>query len=54
VIAAFVLVCFGIPSLVLPSILAAVVGVALYLGALALLRPRGLVEAWHYVRALHH
>jgi hypothetical protein len=54
VIGAFVLVAFGLPSLVLPSVLAAVVGVALYLGALALLRPRGLVESWRYVRALHH
>jgi hypothetical protein len=54
VIGAFVLVAFGLPSLVLPSIPAAVVGVALYLGALALLRPRGLVESWRYVRALHH
>jgi O-antigen/teichoic acid export membrane protein len=54
VISAFVLVTFGLPSLVLPSIVAAVVGLALYVGALALLRPRGLVEAWRYVRTLHH
>jgi hypothetical protein len=26
----------------------------LYLGALVVLRPRGLIEAWRYVRALHH
>jgi hypothetical protein len=54
VIGGSVLLAFGVPSLVLPSILAAVVGVALYVGGLALIRPRGLVEAWRYVRALHH
>jgi hypothetical protein len=54
VVAAYALVAFGLPSLVLPSIVAAVVGLVLYLGALALLRPRGLIEAWRYVRALHH
>jgi O-antigen/teichoic acid export membrane protein len=54
VIAAYVLVAFGLPSLLLPSIVAAVVGLALYAGALVVLRPRGLVEAWRYVRALHN
>jgi hypothetical protein len=54
VITAFVLVAFGLPSLLLPSIVAAVVGLALYVGALVVLRPRGLVEAWRYVRALHN
>jgi hypothetical protein len=33
---------------------AAVAGLVIYVGALALLRPRGLVEAWRYVRVLHH
>jgi hypothetical protein len=54
VIFAFVLVAFGLPSLVLPSIPAAAVGLVLYLGALVVLRPRGLIEAWRYVRILHN
>jgi hypothetical protein len=33
---------------------AAVVGLVLYVASLALLRPRGLVDAWRYVRVLHH
>jgi O-antigen/teichoic acid export membrane protein len=52
-VSAFALVAFGLPSLVLSSIPAAAVGLVLYLGALAVLRPRGLVDAWRYVRALH-
>jgi hypothetical protein len=54
VIGAFVVAAFGLPALVLPSVLAAIVGLVLYLGALVVLRPRGLIEAWRYVRALHH
>jgi O-antigen/teichoic acid export membrane protein len=54
VVAAFATVAFGLPALLLPSAAAAVVGVALYFGALYVLRPRGLLEAWRYVRALHH
>lgn len=45
---------FGLPSLVAGSVLAAAVGLALYLGTLAVLRPSGLVAAVHYVRGLHH
>jgi hypothetical protein len=45
---------FGLASLVLGDVLGAFVGAALYLGALYMLRPRGLVEAVRYVRALHH
>ena len=45
---------FGIPDLVLGGFAAAVLGFALYVGALVALRPRGLVEAWRYVRVLHH
>ena len=45
---------FGIPNLVTSGFVAAVVGVVLYVGVLAALRPRGLVEAWQYVRVLHH
>jgi len=52
-VTAIVLVSFGLPALVVPTAAAAVIGVVLYVGALALLRPRGLVESWHYVRALH-
>jgi hypothetical protein len=54
VIAALVTVSFGLPALVLPSALAAVVGVVLYAAVLYILRPRGLRDAWHYVRVLHH
>jgi peptidoglycan biosynthesis protein MviN/MurJ (putative lipid II flippase) len=53
VVAAIAIACFALPALVLPGVAAAVVGVALYVGTLWLLRPRGLVESWHYVRALH-
>jgi hypothetical protein len=45
---------FGLPDLVLGGFGAAVAGLVIYVGALALLRPRGLVEAWRYVRVLHH
>ena len=45
---------FGLGELVLDGFAAACLGLALYVGALAVLRPRGLVEAWRYVRVLHH
>jgi hypothetical protein len=45
---------FGIGELVLNGFAAAVVGLVLYVASLAVLRPRGLVEAWRYVRVLHH
>ena len=44
---------FGLADLVLNGAAAAVAGLALYVLALATLRPRGLVDAWRYVRALH-
>lgn len=44
---------FGLSALLLPTALAAVVGVGLYLLVLLTLRPRPLREAWAYVRALH-
>ncbi|MDX6478227.1 MAG: hypothetical protein QOG29_814, partial [Gaiellaceae bacterium] len=44
---------FGLVSLVLGGFPAAAVGLALYGLLLALWRPRGLREAWIYVRALH-
>ena len=43
---------FGAPALVLDGIAAAVAGLVLYAALLALTRPRGLVEAWAYVRTL--
>jgi hypothetical protein len=45
---------FGLPDLVLGGFGAAVAGLVIYVAALAVLRPRGLVEAWRYVRVLHH
>jgi len=53
-IAALTAVAFGVPALVLPAVAAAVAGLALYAGALAVLRPPGLRYAWAYVRVLHH
>ena len=40
------------PALVLGSLASAVVGLALYVVLLAVVRPRSLVESWHYLRAL--
>jgi hypothetical protein len=54
VVAALTVVSFGVPELVTGGFIAPVVGLALYVAALALLRPRGLVDAWRYVRALQH
>ena len=45
---------FGIAELVTGGFAAAVAGLALYVVGLAALRPRGLVDAWRYVRVLHH
>jgi putative peptidoglycan lipid II flippase len=53
-VAALVVGSFGLADLVMDGFAAAVLGLALYVGALAVLRPRGLVEAWSYVRVLHH
>ncbi len=54
VVAAFALVAFGVPARVVGSTLAAPIGVVLYVAVFAVLRPRGFVDAWQYVRALHH
>jgi O-antigen/teichoic acid export membrane protein len=54
VVTALTVAAFGIPNLVTGGFVAAFVGLVLYVGALAALRPRGLVEAWQYVRVLHH
>ena len=54
VVAAFALVTFGIPALAVGPTLAAPIGLVLYVTAFVVLRPRGVVDAWQYVRGLHH
>jgi hypothetical protein len=44
---------FGVAELVANGFAAAGVGLVLYVVSLALLRPRGLVDAWRYARMLH-
>jgi hypothetical protein len=53
-IAALTVASFGLPDLVTSGFIAAFAGLAIYVAVLAALRPRGLVEAWRYVRVLHH
>jgi hypothetical protein len=43
---------FGLPNAVLAAVPAAVVGLAVYVAALAIWRPPGLRHAWSYARAL--
>ena len=50
----FAVVAFGVPYLFVGDVPAAAIGLALYAAAFAVLRPRGLVDAWRYVRELHH
>jgi hypothetical protein len=52
VVAGLTVLAFVPPALVLGSIASAVVGVLVYAALLALLRPRGLVAGWRYLRAL--
>jgi hypothetical protein len=52
-IAALTVVSFGAADLVVNGAAAAVAGLAIYVLVLAVLRPRGLLDAWRYVRALH-
>jgi len=52
VVCGLALAAFLPPSLVLGSIASALVGLVLYVVLLALLRPRGLVAGWRYLRAL--
>jgi hypothetical protein len=52
VVAGLTVVAFLPPSLVLGSIASALVGALVYAALLALLRPRGLVAGWRYLRAL--
>jgi hypothetical protein len=53
VIAGLTLASFGAADLVMSGAAAAIAGLTIYVLALAALRPRGLLDAWHYVRALH-
>jgi hypothetical protein len=52
-IAALTVVSFGAADLVVNGAAAAVAGLAIYVLVLVVLRPRGLLDAWRYVRALH-
>jgi hypothetical protein len=52
VIAAVSLVAFVPPGLLLGTIAAALVGIAVYVVLVAVWRPRGLTESWGYLRAL--
>jgi hypothetical protein len=52
-VGAITFVSFGVGELVLNGYAAAIVGLVLYVATLAFLRPRGLVDAWRYVRVLH-
>jgi hypothetical protein len=45
-------VAFVPPAIVLGSVAAAAIGVVAYAIVLALVRPRGLADGWHYLRAL--
>jgi hypothetical protein len=51
-IAAIAAVAFVPPAILLGSVAAAALGVVVYAIVLALVRPRGLAEGWHYLRAL--
>jgi hypothetical protein len=46
-------VAFGAAALLLTGLPAALLGLAVYCAALAVLRPQGLRDAWAYVRVLH-
>jgi O-antigen/teichoic acid export membrane protein len=54
IVAAAAALSFGALSFVIDGIPGALVGLALYMLLLAAARPRGLREAWAYVRALHY
>lgn len=54
VVGTVAVVSFALPAYAVNDAVAAPVGVALYVLAFALLRPRGFVAAWQYVRVLHH
>ena len=52
-LAALAAAAFGLTSLVVSGLPAAIVGLAVYVAVLAAVRPRGLRDAWAYVRVLH-
>ena len=49
---AMTLVAYVLPSVLLGSLIAAVLGVVTYCTIIAVLRPRGLFESWRYLRSL--
>ena len=49
---AMTLVAYVLPSVLLGSLVAAVLGVVAYCAIIAVLRPRGLYESWSYLRSL--
>ncbi len=51
-IGAIAVVAFVAPALLLGSVAAAALGLVAYVVVLALVRPRGLTDGWHYLRAL--
>jgi hypothetical protein len=53
-VAAFVVASFGLAEVIADGFVAAGLGLAIYVSGLAILRPRGLVEAWQYMRLLHN
>ena len=52
VVSVLAVVAYVPPSLVAVGLLSALVGLALYVGLVAILRPRGLRESWSYLRTL--
>jgi hypothetical protein len=52
VVAAVTLAAFVPPALLLGSVAEVVVGIVLYVALFALVRPRGLLTSWRYLRAL--
>ena len=53
-VAALVVASFGLAEVIADGFVAAGLGLAIYVSGLAILRPRGLVEAWQYMRLLHN
>ena len=52
IVTALAVVAYAAPALVLGPIPTALAGLALYAAAVAVVRPRGLISAWRYLRAL--
>jgi len=52
IVGAICVLAFGVPALGLGALASAAVGVVLYGGILALVRPRGLQASWRYLRTL--